>query len=339
MSDEESKARRLSPLQLLRYSLESAAFFLFIGFFKLLGLDGASAFGGFIGREVVTRIGMSNRARVNLRAAYPEKSEAEIEAIVREMCESLGRTFGEYAHFDKIRMVGADPRIIVEGAEHPQAAAAQGQGILFVSGHFANWEIMPAVAVDLGLEGGGEVYRPQNNPFVDRWLVKKRMIAGPKDQIAKGARGTRRIFTLLRRGKSICLLVDQKTNEGIPAVYFGREAMTTPAPAALALRLNAALIPAQLQRVKGKNARFRLRFHPPIPYKASADHESDIAEVTQRITTKIEEIVRERPSQWLWIHRRWPTGRAQDRIRRRQGEAEGFGGAGVRVERDGSSLT
>jgi KDO2-lipid IV(A) lauroyltransferase len=337
MSDDDSKPRRLSPLQLLRYSLESLAFFAFIGFFKLLGLDGASAFGGFIGREVLSRLGLSNRARTNLRAAYPEKSEAEIEAIVREMCDSLGRTFGEYAHFDKIRMIGPDPRIAVEGREHPDNAKAHGQGVLFVSGHFANWEIMPSVAIDIGHDGG-EVYRPQNNPFVDRWLVKKRMLSGPKDQIAKGARGTRKIFTLLRRTKSVCLLVDQKTNEGIPAVYFGREAMTTPAPAALALRLNAALIPAQLQRVKGKNARFALKFHPPIPYKASDDHDRDVAEVTQRITTKIEEIVRERPSQWLWIHRRWPTGREQDRIRR-QGVVESAGGAGMRVEREGSSLT
>jgi KDO2-lipid IV(A) lauroyltransferase len=334
MSENEHEQVKFSPLQWLRYLGESAAFFLFIGFFKLLGIDGASAVGGFIGRQVLTRIGLSNRARSNLRAAFPSKPDAEIEAIMREMCDGLGRTFAEYAHFDKIRMAGPDPRITVEGQEHPGGAAARGQGVIFMSGHFANWEIMPSIAVDLGHDGG-EVYRPQNNPIVDRWLVRKRMVAGPKDQIAKGPRGTRRIFTLLRRAKSVCLLVDQKTNEGIPALYFGREAMTTPAPAALALRLNAVLIPAQLQRMGG--ARFHFRFHPPLAFTPSGDHERDIADLTQRITSKIEEIVRERPSQWLWIHRRWPTGREQDRIRHR-GEVQREG-AGVLAEREGSSLT
>ena len=194
---------------------------------------------------------------------------------------------------------------------------------------------MPFVATQFGFEGG-EVYRPQNNPFVDRWLVRQRMKNGPKDQIEKGPSGTRRIFTLLRRGKSICLLVDQKTNEGIPAMFFGREAMTTPAPAALALKLGSALGAAQLERTHGAN--FRLRFHQPIEFRPTGDHARDIVQLTQKLTDKIEDIVRERPSQWLWIHRRWPTTREQDRIRGKR-SIHTLDGAGVGVEREGSSLS
>src|SRR5580658_644562 len=95
----------------LRYGAEAAGFFTMIGLFRILGLDGASAFGGFLGREVFYRTKASNRARNNLRAAYPEKSDAEIETIVLEMWDNLGRTVAEYAHLDKLSIHGPDPRI------------------------------------------------------------------------------------------------------------------------------------------------------------------------------------------------------------------------------------
>jgi Kdo2-lipid IVA lauroyltransferase/acyltransferase len=331
----DSSARPLSALERARYLAEAAAFFSFIGLFRLIGLDAASAIGGFIGRNIFYRAAVTSRARANLKAAFPDKTDEAIERIVRAMCDNLGRTVAEYAHLDKIGIRGPDARVETLGLEHAAEAAQRGKGVMFFSGHFGNWEVMPFVVTQLGYEGG-EVYRPQNNPFVDRWLVRQRARYGPKDQVAKGPRGTRRIFTLLRRGKTIGLLVDQKTNEGVPALYFGREAMTTPAPAALALKLGAALVPAQIERLNG--SRFRFRFHPAIEYSPRGDHERDVLALTAVLTRKIEEMVRERPSQWLWIHRRWPTARDQDQIRNKRAP-QVLGGAGVAVEREGSSLT
>jgi Kdo2-lipid IVA lauroyltransferase/acyltransferase len=318
----------------LRYGAEAAGFFTLIGLFRILGLDGASALGGFLGRNVFYRTSASTRARNNLRAAYPEKTDAEIEAIILEMWDNLGRTVAEYAHLDKLSIHGADPRI--EGRlEEGDKALASGKGVLFVSGHFANWEILPFVATQQGYEGG-EVYRPLNNPYVDRWMVRQRMKNGTPDQIAKGAQGTRRIFTLLRAGKGIFLLVDQKTNEGVPAPFFGRDAMTTPAPAALALKLGALVVPAYNERLKG--SRFRVTLHPPVEFTPTGDSERDTLALTVKINERIEELVRQRPSQWLWIHRRWP--KPGDKPRTRRGlDAQALGGEGVRVERDGSSLT
>src|ERR1700743_2532292 len=288
---------------MLRYRAEAAVFFLFIGFFKLFGLDGASALGGWLGRNVFYRTGVSKRGRDNLKKAYPEKSEAEIESILVEMWDNLGRTVAEYAHLNKLKLHGNDPRLSVTGTEFAEAAIASGKGVIFISGHFANWEVMPFTAHQLGYESG-EVYRPLNNPYVDRWMVRQRMANGPQQQIAKGAQGTKRIFTLLRGGKSILLLADQKTNEGLPAPFFGRDAMTTPAPAALALKLGSIILPASNERLGG--ARFRMKVYPPIDFMPSGDHDRDIHQLTIKITEAIEQMVRERPSQWLWIHRRWP---------------------------------
>ncbi len=326
MTDATAAEPRPSFLLTLRYLGEAAAFFTFIGFFKLLGLDGASAVGGFIGRQIFYRVSVINRARENLKAAYPEKSVAELEQIVRDMCDNLGRTVAEYAHLDKLSMLGADPRIIVPHAEISDALVKSGKGVMFVSGHFANWEVMPFAATQRGYEGG-EVYRPQNNPYVDRWLVGQRAKNGPKDQISKGAQGTRRIFTLLRRGKSIFLLVDQKTNEGLPVPFFGRDAMTTPAPASLALKLGAVLLPVSNERRKG--ARFTMKVYPPIDYTPTGDHDRDVMELTRLINQAIETAVRENPSQWLWLHRRWPTARDQDQVRSKRA-LQTLAGAGAR---------
>ena len=299
----------------LRYGAEAAAFFAGIGFFRLIGLAASSAVGGFVGRNIFYRVRpIMNRARENLRSAFPEKSDAERETIVLAMCDNLGRTVAEYAHLGKFSMHGEDPRLEIVNIEGGQAAVARGKGVMFFSGHFANWEMMPFAAAQLGFEGG-EVYRPQNNPYIDRWLVRQRAANGPKDQIAKGVQGTKRIFTLLRRGKSIFLLADQKTNEGIAAPFFGREAMTTPAPAMLALKLGAVLLPASNERLKG--SRFRVTIHPPLIFAPTGDHDRDVYLLTCAINDTVERCVRANPSQWLWIHRRWPTTRDQDRLRDR----------------------
>ena len=329
-------AKPVSATNVLRYGAEAAPFFLFMGLFKLLGIDAASALGGFIGRHVFYRIApVIDRARDNLRAAYPAMTKAQMESIVREMCDNLGRTVAEYPHLDKLKLTGADPRLQISGNEHADAAVARGKGLMFISGHFANWEAMPVTATELGYEGG-LVYRPPNNPYVDRYISRMRAKAGPKLQISKGAQGTRKIFTLLRRGQAILMLVDQKTEQGVAAPFFGRDAMTTPAPAALALKLGAALLPTSNERLKG--ARFRMRIRPAIAFAPSGDHEADVLALTAKINEAIEECVRARPSQWLWIHRRWTTPRDATK-NLGKATAQALAGAGVAVERDGSSRT
>jgi len=320
----------LSPVKTLRYLGESAGFFLLMYFFKLLGIDRASATGGFIGRHVFYRLPPASTARANLKAAYPDKRRDEIETIVQSVCESLGRVVAEYPHLDKFKL-GPEGRILVEGREHIDAALRTGKGVMFISGHFANWETMPITATQLGLEGA-IVYRPPNNPYVDRYISRMRASGGPKEQITKSASGTRRIFTLLRRGKAILMLVDQKTWQGVPAPFFGRDAMTTPVPASLALKMGAILLPASAERLDG--ARFCVRIYPAIEFEPSGNAERDVLALTAKVNAVIESIVRERPAQWLWTHHRWTTKRDLLKMK-----PHALGGSGVRVEREGSSLT
>ena len=315
----------------LRYGAEAAGFFLMMGIFRALGLDAGSAFGGFLGRVVYSRLSPARTARTNLKAAFPQKSDAEIDAIVLAMSENLGRTIGEYPNLDKIRISGDDARIKVIDSEFPAAAVASGKPLIFFSGHLANWEMMAIGSYQAGFEGG-TVYRPPNNPYVDRWIVAQRSKCGSREQIAKGS-GVKRMFTFLRRGLPVYMLVDQKTNEGLAVPFFGRFAMTTPAPAALALKLNATLLPISLRRTQG--ARFEMAYHPPVQFTPSGDHDRDVLALTTQINDVLEQMIRAEPSQWLWVHRRWPTPKdvASPKV------AQALGGAGVRVEREGSSFT
>src|SRR4051812_31436526 len=242
-----------APLPLgrkLRYWLETAGFLTVMGFFGAFNLDRASAIGGWIGRNLVGRTVLSRRPLRNLRSAYPEKSEAQIRAILMAMWDNLGRVMAEYAHLDSLRWDGPDPRITLSGTEYLEAAKARGKGLLLISGHFANWEVMPSVAREYGLSGG-TVVRPPNNPYVSRWMERVRARNGMGEQIPKGAQGTRRTFSLLRRGDAICVMVDQRASEGIQVPFFGQPAFTTPAPAALALKLGALIVPVSNQRLEG----------------------------------------------------------------------------------------
>jgi KDO2-lipid IV(A) lauroyltransferase len=286
----------------LRYYLEAAIFFSGMGFFRLFGVERASNIGGWIGRTLISRTPASHRARANLALAFPEKSEAEIEHIVRAMWSNLGRVGGEYAYLPLMHSVGPNPRIQVSGLKNVEEALKRGKGIIPFSGHFANWEVLAYAVKDHGIVGG-TIVRPTNNPHVNRWLKRMRAENGMPDQIPKGPRGTRRVFTLLRNHGHVCMMVDQRASEGIPAVFFGREVMTTPLPAALALKLGVSLLPVSNERLPG--ARFHVHFHPLIEPPDTGDYQRDLLTLTAKLTEFIEARVRERPEQWLWIHKRW----------------------------------
>ena len=322
---------QLSFGERIRYTFETLGFFILIGFFKLFGIDRASNIGAWIGRELVAPSGMSKPAYANLRAAYPDKSLDDITRIVIGMWDNLGRVLGEYAHLGKLKYKSASPRIEVVGLENLHAAQARGKGLLIVSAHFANWEVMPFAARDYGLTGA-MVTRPTNNPFVSRWLDGQRSRYGMPEQIAKGAQGTRHIFSLLRKGECILMLVDQRTGEGIPAPFFGRDAMTTPAPAALAIKRGAVILPVWNERIGG--AHFRMHVDPMIAPPNSGDGDRDTLALTAKINAWVEARVRERPEQWLWIHRRW-----SDKGAKMKKRAQALVGAGDEATNEGSSLT
>jgi KDO2-lipid IV(A) lauroyltransferase len=271
----------------------------------LLSVDRASALGGTLARAIGPRLGISKRARINLRMAMPELSEEAIEAVVRGMWDNLGRVAFEYPHLTKIKVFAGD-RVEVRGVDQLERALAAGRRVIMFSGHLGNWEIAALAGGQYGLDIA-QIYRAANNPLIDAMLARLRGDLG--ELIPKGAVASRRAVAALRRGGHLSLLADQKLNDGIAAPFFGREAMTAPALALLALRFDCDVLPVRVERLfdhpKGE-AHFRLTVYPKLPLPDSGDRGADTLALMTAVNRTLEDWIRERPEQWFWLHRRWP---------------------------------
>jgi KDO2-lipid IV(A) lauroyltransferase len=270
------------------------------GTFGLLPCEWASAIAGNLTRHIGPFLGISKRARLNIRRAFPELSDDEITRIVAGMWDNLGRVAAEYPHLRQIRVFEPGGRVETHGLEHIDRAVAAGRRMIIFSGHIANWEIAMLAAVQYGISVA-QIYRAANNPLVDRMITRFR---GGDELIPKGAVAARRAIAALRRGAHVTMLADQKMNDGVPVPFFGRPAMTASALAVLALRFDCDVLPARVERLGG--AHFRLTVFPPLPLPRSGDHHADVAALMGSVNQTLESWIRDRPEQWLWLHRRWP---------------------------------
>ena len=282
--------------------LEAAFAGLAMRLFALLPRARASALGGWLARQVGPRLGITRRARRNLARALPALDRAAQDRVIAEMWDNLGRVVGEFPHLKTMDAYTPGAAIEAVGLEHVDAAIARGKPLIFYSGHFGNWEVAALSAALYGLKLAA-VYRAANNPLVDQMMIDLRRDLGA-DPIAKGATGARKIVGAIRAGQSLCMLVDQKMNDGIAVPFFGRDAMTAPAIAELALRYDCSVLPARVERLPG--SRFRVTVFPPHPLPASGDRPADVLALMTTINRMLEDWIRARPGHWFWLHRRWP---------------------------------
>ena len=282
--------------------MEALGFDLFIGVVRLLGVDAASAFGGWLGRTAGPLSGAHKVATRNLKLAFPEKDEAWREAMLRAQWDGLGRTFAEFPLMDKI--LPSTGRVEVVNQQRLFQIAADKVPVVFVSGHLSNWEVMPAAIVDSGVTCE-MTYRAANNPYVDERIKESRFRYGVRLFAPKGGDGARELLEAMKRGVSVALMNDQKFNNGVEAPFFDHPARTAPGPSRLAIRFGTVLQPMSVQRVKG--ARFKAVVHDPIILPNTGDRTADIEAGVKLVNAFMEERIRERPEDWFWVHRRWPN--------------------------------
>ncbi|MDZ7629718.1 MAG: lysophospholipid acyltransferase family protein [Parvularculaceae bacterium] len=286
----------------LMHRIEYALALTLGAFFRVLGVDAASAIAGGFMRRLGPLIGpITTRGRANLHLAFPDWSDKEVDAVLRDVWENIGRTGAEFSHLAAFDPDAGDRADIV-GREKFEAVKASGKPAIFVSGHFANWEIMPRLMHAAGLDYAF-VYRAANNPLIDALIIRERAKVMSRRQTPKGKRGGRDLIEALKAGVSLAMFVDQKLTSGIPSPLFGRPAMTAPAAARLALKYGAPVMPVELERLGG--ARFRLTVGDALDFTPTGDANADTQALTDRINLELERMIRARPGQWLWFHRRW----------------------------------
>lgn len=280
----------------LRYRIEAAALSLLFTAFRLLPLDLASYIGGFMARAVGPFFRAHKTAKQNLKMVFPTFSDRQIQTIVTRMWDNLGRVAAELPSIASKTLYN---RATIEGTEH---LPKPGQPVIFVSGHFGNWELTYPILYQQGLPTT-LVYRHLNNPYADKIIANIRLPCSG-GIIPKGPRGAIRMAHTLKKGNPMAMLIDQKMNDGIAVPFFGKDAMTATAVAQFALRYNLPIIPARVVRTKG--AHFKATVFPPLLYEKSGDEERDVHEIMTRLNAVLEGWIREYPEQWFWVHKRWP---------------------------------
>ncbi|WP_411289132.1 lysophospholipid acyltransferase family protein [Phenylobacterium sp.] len=291
-----------SLAQDLVWRLEAFAYDVAAGLARIFPIDAVSDCGAWLFKRLGPLTSAHRVVERNLRIAFPDADDAEVARLLAAQWDQVGRWFAEFPILDRI--VGDPSRVEVVGAERLAAIAAGGGPVVFISGHFSSFEIMPAVIVHAGITCQ-ITYRATNNPHVDDRIRASRWRYGVRLFAPKGSDGARELLRALTRGESVALMNDQKFNGGVAAPLFGLMAHTAPGPSSFALRFGVPLLPMSVQR-KDK-ARFRVVVHEPIRLEDTGDRTADIETGVRRVNAFIEERVRQRPEEWFWVHRRWPN--------------------------------
>ncbi len=278
-----------------------------VGILRLLGPDRSSNIAGRIARRLGPLVPNSRHARANLRAAYPGKSEAEIEDILRGVWENLGRVAGEFVHLPK--MWDYDPANPNTGriefsprtAELYDLLRDDGKPAIFVTAHFANWELPAVAAFAHGLDTAVVYKAPANRGFAE--LVRKTRTGAMAELISSQKHSVFTMTKVLQEGRHLGLVVDQHFSGGVPVTMFGRRALASPLPARLARNVDCPVHAVRAIRLPGN--RFRMELSEELQLPRDAEGKIDINAATQTISDVFEGWIRENPEQWLWLHRRW----------------------------------
>ncbi len=240
-------------------------------------------------------------AVANLRAAFPDRTEADCRRVLRATFGQFGRHIVDFLCFDGMRLEQMLPLVEIEGAEHVRRAMARGRGVMYFAGHFGSWELQIMVHA-LCFQPIVMVARTLDNPLLERLIERIRTRVGTRVLPRQGA--LRGLLRELRRGGSVGMMIDQHIQDRSAVVvdFFGRPASTTSAIASLALHTGAPVIPVFAIPLPGN--RYRLVYEAPVAPPHPDDPDA-VRTYTRHCTERLERYIRRDPHLWLWMHRRW----------------------------------
>jgi Kdo2-lipid IVA lauroyltransferase/acyltransferase len=279
--------------------------FLILGIIRLLPPKPAINALDRAARRIGPWLGRHRVAMHNLRRAYPEKAETELEAIARGMWGNMARLIAEYVFLDQI--FDYDPHseksglVEVEGREIFERLREETRPRIYFTAHTGNFELLPICAATFGLEVTA-LFRPPNNPYIAKKVLEARR-TNMGHLVPSKAGAVWSLASVLSDGGSVGMLVDQHFYNGIPAQFFGRTALTSPLLPRLARQFDADIYPARCVRLPG--GRFRLELQERIELPKTANGKIDIDASAQLLNDITEGWVREHPDQWMWFHKRW----------------------------------
>ena len=267
----------------LIYFIEFVAITIFFLIFKIIGYKAASSLGYFIGRVFGPLFRSKNIIVENIKNYKSSLKKNEIDKIIKKMWGNYGRILAEYPYIVNFRKKKLEKYIKIEGRENLEKIKKINKPVIFVSGHFNNFELMAMIIEREGVELSA-VYRPLNNKFLNVIMeyLRKRYIC--KNQIKKGIRGVKEALSYFKDGKSLAIMIDQRVSEGIDSKFFGKDAFTTTIPAQFVKKFN-----------------FKILFDSQLHF----DENQDVKYITEKLNFWLEEKIIRNPDQWIWTHNRW----------------------------------
>ena len=282
----------------IRYFVEFLIIIFLLVIFKILGFKLASSLGGLIGRSVGPLFRSKKKILSNISKALPEIEEKNTELIVKKMWENYGRILSEYMFIKNFRNSKYKKFLTIEGQEILNELKDSKEPVVFISGHFNNFELM-AMQIEKSGINLAAIYRPLNNIFLNKIMEKIRTKYICRNQIKKGGSGTRELLKSFKNNYSIAIMIDQRVSESIKTDFFGQKASTTTIPAQLVKKFGSKIVPIYIERING--VYFKMTISKPVSF----DKESTIEEITLNLNKWLEKMILINPGQWIWSHDRW----------------------------------
>ena len=285
-------------MKIVKYFFQFLFFIIFFFLFKILGFKISSSIGGKL-FEIIGPIFRSKKLiDSNIKKAVPNINSEDLEKTTRLMWNNYGRIFAEYVFIKSFRNGKLNSRISIEGQDILEEIKKLNQQVVFISGHFSNFELMAMHLEKVGIKLTA-IYRPLNNIFLNIIMenIRKKYIC--KNQIKKGIGGMKKIIHLKRQNYSTALMIDQRVSEGIMSNLFNKEALTTTLPAQLVKKFNTPIVPIYIKRIN--NINFKIVINKPILF--SKDY--SVKDITNELNHILEKMIIEKPEHWIWSHNRW----------------------------------
>ena len=283
-------------IKLLKYFFQATIVYFFFIVGRLIGISLSRIIFSSIFKLVAPIFKSKKIIEHNLNILAKEVPGINKKQIVSEMWKNYGMTFIEYIFLNNFRKNSS--HIEIKGEDNLDIVISKKKPVIFVSGHFANFELMSMEITKKNIRLA-TIYRPLNNIFLNPFMefLRKKFVC--KNQIKKGLNGVRDAIAYINNNFSIALMIDQRVSEGVRTNFFKKPALTTTLPAQLALKYKLSIIPVYIQRKS--NNKFIIEFQNEI----KPEDFKEKLKLTEKLNDVLEKMIIKNPNQWIWTHNRW----------------------------------
>ena len=266
--------------------------------FKILGPSLSSKLSGKIFKLIGPFFRPKDIIHSNIKRGIPNISSENLDKISNLMWSNYGNVFAEFMFLKNFRYGNLSSKIQVDGQDILDEIKKSNKQVIFISGHFCNFELMAMYLEKTGINLA-TIYRPLNNFFLNGFMERIRTKYICKYQIKKGIGGLKKLINLKKKNFSTALMIDQRVSEGILSNFFNQEALTTTIPAQLVKKFNIPIVPVYIERVGSLN--FKITVNKPINFQ----NDCSIRNITDDLNKILERMILNKPEQWIWSHNRW----------------------------------